>query len=133
MPAPEHTTSEPWEATSDFQWTHRAYDLLEQNLLHADVSVVEGVLTTRVWGTCPRCEGLLDDRQVPMAVGDFSPVRGRADREAAALHPTLVVMDVTCGCGYAHAGAPEGTTGCGVSFRVELVAEDATADAGGTP
>jgi hypothetical protein len=29
-------------------------------------------------------------------------------------------VDVTCGCGDNHSGAPSGKTGCGVSFRVEL-------------
>ncbi|MCI3271489.1 hypothetical protein [Streptomyces cylindrosporus] len=121
VPAPEHRSSEPWESTPDFKWTDRAYDLLEQDLLHAEVKVNDGVLSTRVWGNCPRCAGRLDDGQVLTAVGLFSPIRGRIGAEAAALNAPVVVVDVTCGCGLAHTGAPAGVTGCGVSFRVELV------------
>lgn len=129
MAAPEHRTDERWEAGSEFGWTLKAYDLLEQSLLQASVAVVEGVLTTRVWGSCPRCGGHLDDRQVPTAVGDFGSLRGSADADG--LLPPVVVVDVTCGCDAVHADAPEGATGCGVSFRVELVPDGAPVP--GTP
>lgn len=133
MAAAQHRSSEPWEATSDFEWTDRAYGLLEQGLLHAEVNVVDGVLSTRVWGNCPRCEGLLNDHQVPTVVDGFGAARGHGTDVVAGAGPRVVVVDVTCGCGLAHAGVPEGTTGCGVSFRVELEAEDAGPLPQGTP
>ncbi|MFC8514456.1 hypothetical protein [Streptomyces sp. NPDC057257] len=123
MAEPEHRTGEHWELTSEFGWTSKAYDLLEQDLLKAEVTVIDGVLTTRVWGCCPRCGGQLDDRQVPTAVGDFTGLRGGPNLDAEILRPPVVSVDVTCGCGQAHVNAPEGETGCGVSFRVELVAD----------
>ncbi|MDO0910682.1 hypothetical protein QQM39_07415 [Streptomyces sp. DT2A-34] len=131
MAAPEHRTGERWEPTSEFGWTSKAYDLLEQDLLRAEVALVDGVVTTRVWGCCPRCAGRIDDRQVPTVVGDFTSPRGMADADAAEVLPPVVVVDVTCGCGAAHVDSPEGTTGCGVSFRVELVADSASGP--GTP
>ncbi|MFI8237804.1 hypothetical protein ACIF83_11200 [Streptomyces sp. NPDC085866] len=126
MASPEHNTAEPWLATSEFTWTDRAYDLLEQKLLQAEVKVVDGgVLTTWVWGCCPRCSGQLHDVQDHTAVGDFTGSRGGPGVAGGALEPAFVRVDVTCGCGVAHANAPENTTGCGVTFRVELVAEGA--------
>ncbi|WFB05820.1 hypothetical protein LRS74_01380 [Streptomyces sp. LX-29] len=133
MAAPDHNTAEPWEPTSEFTWTDRAYDLLEQNLLHAQVDVVDGVLTTKVWGRCPRCAGQLHDVQVPTAVGDFAGTRGGGGWGSAVPEPPVVIVDVTCGCGVPHLDAPEGTTGCGVTFRVELVAEGAPPSTSVTP
>ncbi|MDT0544507.1 hypothetical protein [Streptomyces lonegramiae] len=123
MPTPEHKSSEPWERSSDFIWTGKAYDLLEQDLLHAEISFAGGVLSSRVWGSCPRCAGPLDDRQVLTAISDFIASRGTAAEESSGGEPALVAVDVTCHCGVLHPNAPEGSLGCGVSFRVELEAE----------
>jgi hypothetical protein len=35
-------------------------------------------------------------------------------------------VDVSCACGDSHSGAPTGTTGCGVSFRIELPVQAAS-------
>ncbi|MEU2062671.1 hypothetical protein [Streptomyces sp. NPDC013455] len=129
---PDHDTAEPWAAISDFIWTDRAYDLLERKLLHAAAQVADGILTTKVWGPCPRCSGRLHDVQVPTAIGDVAGSRGGTEETTAMPEPRVVVVDVTCGCGVAHPDAPEGTMGCGVSFRVELVAEDGPASPEGT-
>ncbi|GHG88864.1 hypothetical protein GCM10018780_07650 [Streptomyces lanatus] len=69
---------------------------------------------------------------------DIGVIHGRQGvpgqvHDATALAPAVVTVDVTCGCGHTHAGAPEGTTGCGVSFRVELEAESAPSNPLGTP
>ncbi|KUJ65766.1 hypothetical protein ACZ90_43475 [Streptomyces albus subsp. albus] len=133
MAAPDHRTAEAWESTSEFTWTDKAYDLLEHNLLRAEANVIDGVLTTKVWGCCPRCSGQLHDVQVPTVVGDFTGTRGGQGEAHAALESPVVIVDVTCGCGVPHRNAPEGTTGCGVSFRVELVADGAPSSTPVTP
>ncbi|CAM5324868.1 hypothetical protein GCM10010390_91080 [Streptomyces mordarskii] len=119
---------EPWEERSAFHWTDRAYSLLEQGLLNADVQVVDGVLSTRVQGICPRCNGVLDDRQVHTAVTDLMVGVHRSTAVPGISGPAVVTIDVTCGCGMAHGAAPEGRTGCGVSFRVELEANTGDGD-----
>lgn len=69
----------------------------------------------------------LDDRQTLTAVANLPgggwrgvdvDSRTQSGREAA--EPMFYDVDVSCGCGDSHHGAPMGTTGCGVSFRVEL-------------
>jgi hypothetical protein len=83
--------------------------------MEADMAVGEGVVTATVGGLCPRCGHRFVDRQVGQAV---TPVRGGRGTEP---FPRTVVIDVSCGCGEPHAGAPEQVTGCGVAFRVQLV------------
>ena len=90
-------------------------------------------------GECPRCYGCgheIDDRQTLTAVTNLM---GREWRLAKPGHdqdtdqqagPEFVPVDVSCGCGQAHSGAPAGSTGCGVSFRVELRVQQAAAGGG---
>lgn len=104
-----------YEQTIASKWTARAYELLEDEVLHVEVHTKGGVVSARVWGICPRCGHDLDDRQVQTAVADLMTRGGE--------HPPLGVIppiDITCGCGQSHIGAPERVTGCGVSFRVEV-------------
>jgi hypothetical protein len=78
-----------------------------------------GVRSSHVWGLCPLCEHRIDDWQRLSAVTGLVGRRrsGLAERDANA---DVELVDVSCGCGTTHPGAPAGTTGCGVSFRVEF-------------
>jgi hypothetical protein len=113
----------PYQQTAAFEWTQRAFELLSTNTLTVTTRRAEGIDSVVVAGPCPRCTHQLVDRQVGVAVAG---VAGGAPRGAlpGAAPPEAIVVDVTCGCGVHHDGAPETATGCGVSFRIELVATD---------
>lgn len=112
-----------WERVAGFEWTEKAFEYLERGSLKAEVRLRDGVVSTRVWGNCPRCGGLLDDRQVHTAVTNVLG-GSRGMNTSSKSEPTVVPVDITCGCGRAHDGSPDEQTGCGVSFRVELEAVD---------
>lgn len=110
---------ERYENTTEFVWTERAFELVEEGKLHAEIQQPRvGVKVSHVWGACPRCGHHLDDWQPLSAVTGV--IGGRRPDPGA--HDTTDVepVDVTCGCGTTHPGAPIDTTGCGVSFRIEL-------------
>lgn len=111
----------PYERTTAFIWTERAFDLMQQGKLHAEVKEGRpGVLTSHTWGECPRCGDHLDDWQPLSAVTGLLGNRGRESvRRTADIEP--IEVDVSCGCGTVHPGAQADTPGCGVSFRIELV------------
>lgn len=110
-----------YEQTTAFEWTERAFELLAEGRLQAEIHrLLPGVLSAHVWGQCPRCRHQLDDWQA------LSAVTGSVTSRRPGSDPLddVTVVDIDCGCGTVHAGAPGGTTGCGVSFRVELEADD---------
>jgi hypothetical protein len=112
-------SQDQYERTTAFRWTEHAFALLEIGKLHAEIQQPRpGVRVSHVWGPCPRCGHPLDDWQTLSAVTGL--VRSR--RPDSAAHDTSDVepIDVGCGCGMTHPGAPPDTTGCGVSFRIEL-------------
>jgi hypothetical protein len=119
---------EPYHESVSYSWTEKAFEMLERDDLHGEVVSRDGVIRSRVWGPCPRCGHrghLLDDRQTHTAVTNLmgGQSRGPADTgEGDRQEPGLLFfsVDVSCGCGGTHTGAPDGKTGCGVSFRVEL-------------
>jgi hypothetical protein len=124
-PAPP---DQPYQESTDYAWTESAFELLERDELHAEVVSRDGVTRSRVWGPCPRCRHGLDDRQTHTAVTNLMSTQWRGRSTAATSESgagggdadaVFFPVDVSCGCGQAHAGAPPGTTGCGVSFRVE--------------
>ena len=120
----------PYEMTNDFAWTEKAYQSLQAGGdMHGEVISRDDVLASRVWGRCPRCQHPIDDRQTLSALPGLIGVRGtgrvEADQDESATAWRYTTVDVTCGCGDAHQGAPEGRTGCGVSFRVELPIQQA--------
>lgn len=128
-PGPDESA---YQVTSNFVWTERAYQSLQKGGdMHGEVISRDGVVASRVWGPCPRCHHLLDDRQTLTALPGLIGVRGRESVEAelGKDEPSSPVwrfarVDVSCGCGDAHQGAPEGKTGCGASFRVELPVQE---------
>lgn len=107
-----------YEQSAEFNWTVRAFELLCAGHLHGKAFATDGVVSSHVWGACPRCAHALDDRQVHTAV--ITGV-GRSVNVYLEGQPDALLVDVACGCGRAHPDAPGEITGCGVSFRVELV------------
>lgn len=112
-------SEEHYEKTTAFVWTERAFEFLQTGTLHAEIRQPRpGVHVAHVWGQCPRCGHHIDDWQPLSAVTGLAGSRGSA---SAARKPTNVEpIDIGCGCGITHSGAPVETTGCGVSFRIEL-------------
>lgn len=113
------TSDDRYEKTTAFVWTERAFELLETGKLRAEIQQPHpGVRVAHVWGQCPRCGHQLDDWQPLSAVTGLIGAR----RPDSATHDDADVepIDVSCGCGMTHLGAPADTTGCGVSFRIEL-------------
>lgn len=103
--------------------------MLERGELHGEVISSRGIVRSRVWGPCPRCRHVIDDRQTLTAVANLPGGGWRyapAPRpESLAAEPVFFDVDVSCGCGTSHPGAPAEATGCGVNFRVELPAQSA--------
>ncbi|MGO9081499.1 MAG: hypothetical protein ACLQDY_21075 [Streptosporangiaceae bacterium] len=118
---------EPYHESADYSWTETAFNMLESNDLHGEVVSRDEIVRSRVWGPCPRCGHDLDDQQTHTAVmglmGGQSRGPGRTDAgqpDATDTGVPFFPVDVSCGCGDNHPGAPAGQSGCGVSFRVEL-------------
>ncbi|MGW5211163.1 hypothetical protein ACWEQO_08090 [Streptomyces sp. NPDC004051] len=104
--------------TTDYRWTERAFELLGTRELTVTPYAGGGAPCFVVSGRCPRCDHHLVDRQVTTALAGLSgPSRGEDGEQ-----PAVVMLDVTCGCGSEHGNAPAGAIGCGVSFRIEVVA-----------
>lgn len=115
--------TEPYRESVDYEWTEKAFALLGSGDLHGEAVSRDGVVSSRVWGKCPRCGHGLDDRRAHTAVTNLM---GGEQRGSGTLGPdadgkaVFVAVDVSCGCGDSHLGAPASVTGCGASFRVEL-------------
>lgn len=125
---------EPYHESTDYAWTEKAFYMLESSKLQGEVVVSrDGVVRSRVWGPCPRCGHILEDRQTHTAVTNLmgGEWRGRGgtgpgQRGDGGTGPVFFPVDVSCGCGDSHSGAPAGVAGCGVSFRVELPVQPAS-------
>lgn len=116
---PGTASEESYERTTAFVWTERAFEFLETGTLRAEIQQSRpGVHWSHVWGQCPRCRHRIDDWQPLSAVTGL--VGGRRPDSATRDTPDVEPIDICCGCGTTHPGAPADTTGCGVSFRVEL-------------
>ena len=114
------SAEERYEKTAAFAWTLRAFEFLETGKLRAEIQEHRpGVRSSHVWGQCPRRGHRIDDWQPLSAVTGLVGRRrsGLAERDA---NVDVELVDVSCGCGTTHPGAPAGITGCGVSFRVEF-------------
>jgi hypothetical protein len=117
----------PYRESVELRWTEIAFEMLDHGDLGGEVISSGGVIRSRIWGPCPQCGHHLDDYQTHTAVTSFyadgwrGTTRETGDPAAATDEPPYFQVDVSCGCGNTHSGAPEGKTGCGVSFRVELL------------
>jgi hypothetical protein len=106
-----------YENTADEELAKKALDFFQSRELQVAAFNTDGVFSAQVWGTCPRCGHDLDiqltlSAPVTTSRGGWSSIR----RKDAAGVPESV--EVGCGCGLTHAGAPEHVTGCGASFRL---------------
>jgi hypothetical protein len=133
-------TDVSYQESMEYEWTEKAFTMLETGALHGEVVSRDGVVRSRVWGGCPRCHECgheLDDRQTLTAVTNLMgrewrvATRGQGQDSAGQAGPVFVSVDVSCGCGKTHAGGLAGSTGCGVSFRVELPLRQADTGGGG--
>ena len=127
MTASAAAHDEPYRELVDYSWTDKAFEMIERDNLHGEVVSHDGVVTSRVWGPCPRCGHQLDDKQTHTAITNLMSGQwrtragvGTAQTGGEDADSAFFPVDVSCGCGDSHLGAPPGTTGCGVSFRVEL-------------
>lgn len=116
-----------YENTADRAWARRAVDLYQRHELRMKTFNTDGVISAHVWGPCPRCGHALDARPTLSAtvpgLRDITVGGTRWDRlirrDAGARKPPMPEsVDVSCGCGHAHPGAPDDVRGCGLSFRL---------------
>lgn len=115
----------PFRESADYSWTEKAFNMLKQGDLQGEMTIRDGIITSCVWGSCPRCNHALDDRQTHTAVtnlmgGTRRGSSGSGTPDGIGIGSVFFAVDVSCGCGNSHPDAPTGTSGCGVSFRVEL-------------
>ncbi|WP_018685266.1 hypothetical protein [Actinokineospora enzanensis] len=107
----------PHRVTTAFEWTERAFELVRAREIAVRTVVSDGVVSAVLAGPCPRCGHHLVDRQVGSAVTEVRAA-------GAAVGPRVMVLDISCGCGQPHDGAPDHVTGCGVAFRVQLTLDE---------
>ena len=112
-----------YENTADEAWARQALDLYQRRELQVQAFDTEGVVSAQVWGTCPRCGHELNVQQtLSTPIAGLRGGRGLwaalTRRETPATPGIPDAVEVGCGCGHPHPGAPEQVTGCGVSFRL---------------
>jgi len=123
-------TEVAYENITSLEWSQRAFDLLQRGQLHVKIFNTDGVISAHVWGPCPRCGHDLDYRPTLSAIvpelggsrGLWTALTGRSTLKGSSV-PEAV--DVGCGCGRDHPGAPKTVRGCGVSFRLPTSAPTA--------
>jgi predicted alpha-1,6-mannanase (GH76 family) len=119
-----------YENTAALEWTVKAHEMLRRGELHARAFYSDEVLSAHVWGTCPRCGHALDVRETLAAAvitprgsrGWWTALTGAITGQPTSRDfdlPAEIPIDVGCACEYPHAGAPDRTWGCGVSFRIQ--------------
>lgn len=128
----------PYENTADTRWAHRARELLQTHQLRvARFDDTAGVVSAHVWGTCPRCGHNINVQPtltvpVPEARGLWATLTGQAIPSRQSIPSIPDSVEVGCGCGYPHPGAPQSVLGCGVSFRLPTPAKPSAPDTPGT-
>jgi hypothetical protein len=125
MAGQEEPSAKAYRLRNDLRWTEIAYDMLVKDDpdLRGEIVSHEDVIRSRVWGPCPYCGHDLDDRQTHTAVANLMGTERRGiapDETERDVEPRFFAVDISCSCMVPHPGAPAGTAGCGVSFRVEL-------------
>lgn len=113
----------PYENTADETYGTKASDLYQRRELQVQAFDTDGVVSAQVWGPCPRCGHELNIQMtLSTPIAGLRSGRGvwaAMTRRDVSLHSGKPdAVEVGCGCGYAHPGAPEQVTGCGVSFRL---------------
>jgi hypothetical protein len=110
----------PYENTADIRWAREAMDLYRGQRLAVAAFDTIGVVSAHVWGSCPRCGHDINVQPtltvpVPETRGLWTALTGRAAPMRQGIPESV---EVDCGCGRSHPGAPEEVLGCGVSFRL---------------
>lgn len=111
----------PYENTADPVWARQALDLYRRRQLQVAAFDSEGVVSAQVWGPCPRCGHEMDVQSTlttpvsELRRGWWSVLTGQATHDGGGIPQTV---EVGCGCGRVHPGAPEKVLGCGVSFNL---------------
>jgi hypothetical protein len=118
-----------YENIADEASARAAFGLYQDRQLQVQAFDTEGVVSAQVWGTCPRCGHELNTQMtISTPIVGLREGRGlwaewtRRDIPTTPGIPDTV--EVGCGCGRAHPGAPEQVTGCGVSFRLPTTPPD---------
>jgi len=109
-------TEVDFDNTADGAWAQPALDFYRSHQLQVQAFDTDGVVSAQVWGDCPRCGHELDIQltlNAPVTVWRGVRPSGRPGASGVPAE-----LEVGCGCGRAHAGAPKDVTGCGVSFRL---------------
>lgn len=118
-----------YENSADEVAAQQAIRFYQSGQLQVQAFDTEGVVSAQVWGVCPRCGHDLNVQMtlstpIVNARGGFelwsTLVRRQAPPSAGIPH----TVEVGCGCGHTHPGAPAQVTGCGVSFRLPTALPD---------
>lgn len=112
-----------YENSADEASARQAIDFYQSGRLQVEAFDTEGVVSAQVWGTCPRCGHDLNVQMTLSAPvvnarggsGLWSILTWRRVPPSPGIPDTV---EVGCGCGHTHPGAPAEVTGCGVSFRL---------------
>jgi hypothetical protein len=112
-----------YENSANGASARKAIDFYQRGRLHVRAFDAEGVVSAQVWGTCPRCGHDLNVQMtlsapVVIARGGFGLWATLTGRQAPSPTGIPDTVEVGCGCGHYHPGAPAQVTGCGVSFRL---------------
>jgi hypothetical protein len=119
-----------YENTADEVWARQAFDLYQCRELQVQAFDTEGVVSAQIWGACPRCSHELNIQMtlstpVPGLRGSRGLLSALTRQDPPAAPGIPEAVEVSCGCGCAHPGAPGQVTGCGVSFRLPTTSPDA--------
>ncbi len=112
-------SAEQYSPSAAFKWTEQAWQMLQNGTLHARLYDTDDVLSAHIWGPCPRCAHDIDERPTLTAVLTDT-TRSIWGEGGGQVVDSPVPVDLRCNCREEHPGVPKGTSGCGVSFRVEL-------------
>lgn len=110
------------EQPNAYRWTEKAYAALTNRTMRADVDGADGSRRAKVTGPCPRCGHEIHFDQLLDAVAGEDGTLNTLGRTVDAVLPAYLELVVSCRCGEAHPGRPEGTTsGCGINFRADIL------------
>jgi hypothetical protein len=114
------------EHPNAYDWTKRAYDLLQDGGLDGHVHRRSGLETATVVGLCPRCNHTFSFDSSPIAIGTGGRTLGNSGPPAhdPPDDDEFVPIDVTCTCTAEHPGRQAAEFGCGITFRIEVRPED---------
>jgi hypothetical protein len=101
-----------------FEWTDKAFDLLDEGRLHGRVDRLAELEVATVVGVCPRCEHTFRFESSRHAVG----TGGRTlESDDSTIDPNeFVPVEVRCQCKSDHDGRHDSEKGCGILFRIEV-------------